>query len=121
MNENDQAIQNDNRYPGYFVAGAMLGSLLGALVGAVAMLLMAPQSGVNTRKQLRRKGRDLRVKTADTIEDGVSEVRAKAHQATSGIHDGAEAMQKRGEDLVDHQKVRWTPVVKAGKTAINGS
>lgn len=121
MNSNDQEVLYDNNNPGYFVAGVMLGSLLGGLVGAIVMLLMAPQAGAKTRKQIQRKSRDLRVKTTDAIEDGVGEVRAKVHQATTGIHDGAETLQQRGEDLVDHQKVRWTPVVKAGKKAVNGS
>lgn len=121
MNNDDQEILYENANPLLFVAGMLLGSLLGGLIGALLMLLMAPQSGDKTRRQIRRKSRDLRAKTADTIEDGVGEVRAKARQVVTGIHDGAEALQQQGEDMVDGQKERWTPVVKAGQTAINGS
>lgn len=121
MNDEDQEILYDTANPLLFVAGMLLGSLLGGLIGALVMLLLAPQSGVKTRRQIRRKSRDLRAKTADTIEDSVGEVRAKARQVVTDIHDGAEALQQHGEDLVDGQKERWTPVVKASKKAINGS
>ena len=117
MNSTDSELQHDNRNPGYFVAGMLLGSLLGALV----MLLLAPQSGVKTRKQIRRKGRDMRLKTTDAVDDTVDQVRDKAHDITSGIHDQAEALQQRGVDVVDQQKERWTPVFEAGKAAVNGS
>lgn len=121
MNSTDLELQHDNRNPSYFVAGMLLGSLLGALIGALVMLLLAPQSGVKTRKQIRRKSRDMRLKTTDAVDDTVGQVRDKAHDITSGIHDQAEALQQRGVDIVDHQKGRWSPVFEAGKTAVNGS
>ncbi len=36
------------------MGGFLAGALIGALAGATAMLLFAPQSGVKTRKQIRR-------------------------------------------------------------------
>lgn len=121
MNDNDQEFLNENANPLLFVAGMLVGSLLGGLIGALVMLLAAPQSGVKTRRQIRRKSRDLRTKAADTIEDGVGEVRAKTRQVVGDIHDEAGALQKRGEDLVGKEKERWTSTVEAGKSAINGS
>ena len=121
MNSTDSELQYDNRNPGYFAAGMLLGSLLGGLVGALVMLLLAPQSGVKTRKQIQRRGRDMRLKTTDAVDDTVDQVRGKAHDITSGIHDQAEALQQRGVDMVDHQKERWSPVLEAGKAAVNGS
>jgi gas vesicle protein len=56
----------------------LAGILLGALIGAAAMWLLAPQSGKKTQRQIRRKGKALRKQTAETIEDGVAQVRAKA-------------------------------------------
>ena len=121
MNSTELELQYDNRNPGYFVAGILLGSLLGALIGALVMLLLAPQSGVKTRKQIQRKGRDMRLKTTDAVDDTIDQVRDKAHDITSGIHDQAEALQQRGVDRVNDQKERWMPVFEAGKEAINGS
>lgn len=125
MNENNLEIEYDTKNPRYFAAGvilgALLGTLLGTLAGAAAMLLMAPQSGQKTRKQIRRKGRDMRNQTVETLEGGVRQVRNKAQHVSTGIHDQAEDMQQRGQELVDNQKERWTPVVEAGKAAVNGS
>ena len=121
MNSTDLELQHDNRNPSYFVAGMLLGSLLGALIGALVMLLLAPQSGIKTRKQIQRKGRNLRLKTTDAVGDTADQVRDTAHDITSGIHDQAEALQQRGVDMVDHQKERWSPVLEAGKVAVNGS
>jgi gas vesicle protein len=106
-----------------FWAGLMLftGLLLGSLIGAGVMLLMAPQSGKKTRRQLRRKGRDLREQTTDAVDDTVAQVRAKAHQVTTSIHEQSEALQQRGHDVIDEGKERFAAVVEAGKTAVNGS
>ena len=114
--------KDDNNLSG-FLAGLTLfaGLLLGSLIGAGVMLLLAPQSGKKTRKQLRRRGRDLRKHTADVVDDTVAEVRAKAHQVTTSIHEQTDALQQRGQDVVDEGKKRWDAVVEAGKTAVNNS
>jgi gas vesicle protein len=122
MDNTNEDTYDDNRVSG-FLAGLLFigGVIVGALAGAAAMLLTAPQSGKKTRKQLRRKGQDLRDQTAETIEDGVKQVRTMAHQVTTRLHKQAEELQQRGQDVLDHQKERWAPVVEASKTAVNGS
>jgi gas vesicle protein len=114
---------NDNNQLSGFLAGLVFlaGLLLGGLIGAGVALLLAPQSGHKTRRQLRRKGRDLREQTTDTIEDGVAQVRAKARQVTTDIHEQTDALQQRGQDVVDEGKKRWDTVVEAGKAAVNGT
>jgi gas vesicle protein len=106
-----------------FLAGMLVltGLLIGVLAGAGAMLLLAPQSGKKTRTQIRRKGRDLREQATDAMEGRVHQVRAKAHKFTTNIYDQAEDLQQRGKDVVDQQKERWSSVVEAGKTAVQGS
>jgi len=123
MNNNDYEDTCDSNNLNGFLAGFVFlgGLLLGGLAGAGAMLLLAPQSGKKTRTQIRRKGRDLRVHTADAIEDGVEQVRDKAHQVTTGIHEQAEWLQQRGQDVIDQGKERFSVVVEAGRTAVNGS
>jgi gas vesicle protein len=118
---------NDNNQLSSFLAGLVLlaGLLLGGLIGAGVALLLAPQSGHKTRRQIRRKGRDLREQTTDaitdTIEDGVAQVRSKAQQVTSSIQEQTEALQQRGQDVVDKGKERFVAVVEAGKAAVNGT
>jgi gas vesicle protein len=118
---------NDNNQLSSFLAGMVFlaGLLLGGLIGAGVALLLAPQPGHKTRRQIQRKGRDLREQTTDTItdtiEDGVAQVRSKAQQVTSGIQEQTEALQQRGQDVVDKGKERFVAVVEAGKAAVNST
>jgi gas vesicle protein len=99
----------------------LAGVLLGGLAGAGAMLLLAPHSGKKTRATIEKKGRKLGKKTAKTIEGGVDQVRAKAHEITTNLQEQVEVLQQQGQDVVEAQKERWTPLVKAGKTAVQGT
>ncbi len=97
-----------------FLAGLVFlaGLLLGGLVGAGVMLLLAPQSGKKTRRQIQRKGRDLREQATDAVEDTVAQARAS-------IHEQVEVLQQRGQDALDEGKERFATVVEAGKTAVS--
>jgi gas vesicle protein len=56
------------------------GTLLGAVVGAGAALLLAPQAGEETRRDLARQGRRLRARTADAWDDLRDELQWAAHR-----------------------------------------
>jgi gas vesicle protein len=98
-NQNHQDKSESNNAGG-FLAGLLLGSLAGAGV----MLLLAPQSGEKTRTNIQQQGQKLREQTAESIEDGVKQVRDKAQQVTTSIQDQAEELQQRRQDVVDQQK-----------------
>lgn len=117
--EDKQDVNKLNR----FLAGLVFlaGLALGSLAGAGAMLLLAPQSGKKTRKQIRRKGKNLRKQTDKAMDGAVAQVRAKAHQVTNSIHEQAEDLQQRGQDVLDEGKERFSVVVEAGKTAVHGA
>ena len=123
MNDKKQEDKQDNNQLSGFLAGFLFlgGLLLGSVAGAGAMLLMAPQSGKKTRKQIRRKGRKVRKQTAVIIHDGVDQIRDKTHQVTTGLQDQAVELQRHGQNVVEDQKERWGPVVEAGKTAVQGT
>lgn len=117
-------MNNDNHKEEYDTSngpGFLGGLLLGALAGAATMLLLAPQSGKKTRRQIRRKGRDLREQTTDTIEDGVSQARARAQDVKTNFHGRSEALQQRGQDALDDGKQRFATAVDAGKSVVKGS
>ena len=112
MDNHDHEHENDVNQVGGFLAGL----LVGGLAGAVAMLLLAPQSGKKTRAQIQRKSIELRDQTTEAVEDAVAQASVKARQITADVHEQAEALQQRGQDMLDEQKKRLSTVVKAGKS-----
>jgi len=99
----------------------LAGLLVGGLAGAGAMLLLAPQSGKKTRAQIQRKSIELRDQATEAVEDAVAQAGVKARQITADVHEQAEALQQRGQDMLDEQRERLSTVVEAGKTAVQGS
>jgi gas vesicle protein len=63
----------------------LAGMVFGGLVGALTMLLLAPQSGKDARRQFQEKGIDLRDGTTKMAEDASAQVRTKANKITMGV------------------------------------
>jgi gas vesicle protein len=70
--------------------GGIGGFFIGLLIGAGAALLFAPQSGEETRDQLRDRGRKLR-----------DDARARADDLQERFEDGYERVRQRVEDGVE--------------------
>jgi gas vesicle protein len=102
------------RYPTNNVLGVLVGMLVGALAGAVTMLLLAPQSGNDTRRQIQEKGIELRDRTTEMVEDTIAQVRTKANKLTMGIKD-------YGQELAVEQLENVSEAAQAGKKAIQNS
>lgn len=66
--------------------GLLAGVGVGALVGAAAALLLAPQSGHETRTQIRGTADDLLVKMRDAVE----EMRGKVDEMVASLKSRAE-------------------------------
>ena len=60
-----------------------VGALVGGLVGAVTMLLLAPQSGKETRMQIQEKGIELRDQTNKIVEDTLEQVGSNVNRLMS--------------------------------------
>ena len=90
------------------------GMLVGSLAGAVTMLLLAPQSGKDTRKQIQEKGIELRNRTTEMVEDTMAQVRTKANDLTAGLKD-------RGQEIAVKQLEHVSEAAQAGKKAIERS
>ena len=102
------------RYTANNTAGILIGMLIGGLAGAAAALLMAPQSGKDTRRQIQEKSIELRDRTTELVEDTVSQVRTKANNLTVGLKD-------RGQEIAVKQLDHVAEAAQAGKKAIQSS
>jgi gas vesicle protein len=102
------------RYPTNNTLNVLGGMLIGSLAGAVTMLLLAPQSGKDTRKQIQEKSIELRDRTTELVEGTMAQVRTKANQLTVGLKDHA---QELAVEQLDHV----SDAAQAGKKAIRSS
>ena len=72
--------------------GAFLsGFLIGGLVGAAVSLMMAPQSGAETRQQIRTKGVELRGRAEDELTD----LRVQAERTLADVRAQTDELQQR--------------------------
>jgi gas vesicle protein len=97
------------------------GLLVGSLAGAVTMLLFAPQSGEETRMQMREKGIELRDRTLEIVEVTVSQVRSKTNQLANTGRTKIKELKHQGQGLAVEQLERVSEAALAGKDAIQGS
>lgn len=106
--------------------GAFLtGFVIGGLVGAAVALIMAPQSGAETREQLRQKGIELRTQGEETLaetraraESAAAEARARAEKLAADARLRAEEMARQGRVVMEEQRVKLQDAVEAGKKAV---
>jgi len=103
---------------GVFVAG----SVIGGLAGALTMLLMAPQSGERTRRQIRRKALKLRDQVADNAEGAMEKAEESLDEALERVRKlrketihRVDDVQQRGQDLLEEQRDRVKDAVAVGK------
>ena len=94
--------------------GVLGGMLIGALAGAAAALLLAPQSGKDTRRQIQEKSIELRDRTTELVDDTVAKVRTNANKITMDL-------KNRGQEVAAEQLENVSEVAQAGKKAIERS
>jgi gas vesicle protein len=104
----------DNKFTTTNRSGAMVGMLVGGLAGAVTMLLLAPQSGKDTRRQIQKKGLELRDRTSEVVEDTLAQVRTSTNKL--GLH-----VKTYGQKLAAEQLDDASEAIEAGKKAIDRS
>ena len=118
LNENQQPVIV---YRKSNVLGVLVGMLIGGLTGAVTMLLMAPQSGKETRMQIREKGIELRDRTTEIVEDVMAQVRSDMNKFNADGRQKANELLEQGQDLVVEQLDHVSDAALAGKKAIQSS
>jgi gas vesicle protein len=81
----------------------LAGILIGGLAGAVAMLLLAPKSGKDTRVDIQNKGTELRDQAAGVVDNIVLQVRSTTTDIANSGRQKIEEIKQRGQDLTVEQ------------------
>ncbi|KPL91740.1 hypothetical protein ADN01_00110 [Levilinea saccharolytica] len=102
----------------------LVGFVVGGLTGAVAALLMAPQSGEETRAVIKEKAIVLRDKTGETVDEAYARAEAAAAEARARFEELAETTKTRASELsqkgsvvLEEQKAKITSRIGAAKKA----
>ncbi|MQC26541.1 MAG: YtxH domain-containing protein [Chloroflexi bacterium] len=98
------------------------GFLVGGLIGSAVALLMAPQSGEETRAMLKEKGGELKDKTTESLEAAYAhaeaaagEARSRADELAQMARQRAEELRERGQVVLEEQRSRVENVIEAAK------
>lgn len=83
MDEKDTEHEAAERGSGSLVAGI----IIGAIIGAGIALLAAPQTGVDTRRRLSRRARELREEAADRLEEASRRTRRELRRRRQQLRD----------------------------------
>lgn len=88
--------------------GAFLsGFVIGGLVGAAVALILAPQSGEETRTLIHDRGIELRDRAMESAED----VRKRAEEAAAQARTRAEELQAKSKTLIEEQRGKITAIM----------
>ncbi|TAL21984.1 MAG: YtxH domain-containing protein [Nitrospirae bacterium] len=89
-------MRDDN---GYGSGSVFLSFLLGGVVGAGLALLLAPQSGPETRRKIKDFAEDMKDRVGSTVEKGKDFFEQKKSVITTAVEAGKEAYEKERERL----------------------
>jgi gas vesicle protein len=95
----------------------VMGFLVGAVAGGIAALLMAPQSGEETRAMIRDKSIELRDKAQVTAEEAMHRAQAAADDAREWAAQAAQSVRPRAGN--EAEAVAPAPVAKSSKSSAN--
>lgn len=114
--------------------GAFLsGFIVGGLIGAAVALLMAPQSGEETRTIIKEKSIELKDRAVETaedariraekaldearirLEDAIEETRFRAEELARVTRERAAELQQRSQVMIEEQRNRVDNAVQTGK------
>lgn len=83
----------------------LIGFIIGGLTGAAVSLLMAPQTGEETRGYLRERAIELRDKAQETAQTTAERVGSTASEVKSRAGDLASTAKSRTEDLRQRSQI----------------
>ena len=108
--------QSNMKYAGRFVAGI----LIGGLAGAATLLLVAPQSGKDTRKFIQTKAIELRDKSTTTVGNVSEQISSKAGQVKTSVSSKTMELTQQGKEMLAMQLDRLSTAAQNGKNSLLG-
>lgn len=93
--------------------GFASGLIIGGLIGAAVAIVLAPQSGEETRDLIRGKAHEFKGKAMDLASD----LRDRASDLAEDLRSQAEDLSKRGRDTFDNVRTQFNDAVETGKKA----
>jgi len=88
----------------------LVGFIVGGVAGAITALMLAPQSGEETRTLIRDKTIELRDQATHTVEETLQKAEKSAQEAV-----------KRAEKLLEDAKLRAKEVAEQGQVMLDES
>jgi gas vesicle protein len=85
------------------------------------MLLLAPQSGKDTRAQLQKKGVELRDQTTEMVDHAMAQVQTQANKMTVSGREKIKELTQHGQEIAVKQLEHVSEAAQAGKKAIQSS
>jgi gas vesicle protein len=107
MSDNDTDL-------GTFLAGF----IIGGLIGGAAALLMAPQSGEETRTLIRDKSIELKDRAVETAEEAITRAEKALDEARMRAEDAIEEVRIRTEELAEITRQRATDLQQRGQVVL---
>ncbi len=94
----------------------LVGFIVGGLTGALAALLVAPQSGEETRVQIKDKAIELKDRATENLDDALAQAEAAAAEARARFddlarmtRDRAEELSRKGQVILEEQRRKLQP------------
>ena len=93
--------------------GFFSGFVLGGLVGAVVAVVLAPQSGEETRDLIRGKAHEMKGKAMDMASD----LKSRASDLADDLRAQADQLGKRGRETFESMRSQFNEAIDIGKKA----
>lgn len=97
------------------IGAFMAGFVIGGLVGAATALILAPQSGEETRTQIATRGADLRHAGQERLGEYRSMADSAVHDARAKVAATTSNVQEQARIVLDEGKTKVSDAVEKGK------
>jgi len=99
----------------------VLGVVIGSAIGAAAALLYAPQSGTETREQLRVKADEARLKAAEAAQQAQAKASEAMHQVQAKAGEAAHQVQAKAGEVTGQLKQKSSELTREARSVVDKS